>query len=47
MDIGIWEMATVCIFLFILYGEKFPDMARKVGRTINQLKKIWEEEILK
>lgn len=47
MNLGFWEIAFISIILFILYGEKFPDIARKVGKFFNTIKKIWEEEILK
>jgi Sec-independent protein translocase protein TatA len=44
MNLGFWEIVVIGLVLFILYGENFPNIARKIGKTFLQIKKMWEEE---
>lgn len=42
--IGTWELVVILILALLLLGpEKLPDVARKVGRNINKLRKTAEE----
>jgi hypothetical protein len=44
MNLGFWEIVVIGLVLFLLYGENFPNIARKIGKTFLQIKKMWEEE---
>lgn len=40
-DMGFMEILVIVVVALLVFGpEKLPDMARKIGRTVNNLKKM-------
>ena len=41
---GIWELLIILLVLLLLFGaKKLPDLARSIGKSINEFKKGREE----
>lgn len=44
-NLGFSEILVLLVVAIIVFGGNLPDAARKIGRSISELKRGWNEEI--
>lgn len=43
MDLGLGEIVFILVIVLLLYGERLPEVARNLGKTLYDLKKSFNE----
>ena len=44
-NLGVAEVLVLLVVAVLVFGGNLPDAARRIGRSISELKRGWNEEI--
>jgi sec-independent protein translocase protein TatA len=42
-NVNFWELIVILVVALLIFGNRLPDVARKLGRSINEFKKGMRE----